>query len=97
MRTEELYRKKICEMCGRVAYEKCIGKQVFDGGYTSVNRFEDSGFGSIVIMCHDLNDIQPQTNTVHVCTSCAQKLLAAVTMTIEQAKRSAETRKQEEM
>lgn len=41
---DEIFRRKVCDICGREVYEKCTGESVLDGGFTIYNTFEDSGF-----------------------------------------------------
>ena len=86
MRNEELYRKKKCEVCGAVAFEKLINEKVTDGGYSTDRQFEDSGFGCIVVVCHDLNNLERKRDEVHVCPRCAQKIMDAFHMANDQAK-----------
>lgn len=42
----DIFRRKICDMCGAVEYKPYIGTNKFDGGYTTVNEFEPSAYGS---------------------------------------------------
>ena len=56
---DEIYRKKKCELCGKYAFEKFLGTtQVLDDGFTIIEDYEKSGFGSIVIIFWEIEDVK---------------------------------------
>jgi hypothetical protein len=47
--SDDIYRKRVCDICGDVVYEPYIGTDAFDGGYTTVNKFEPSGYTALFL------------------------------------------------
>lgn len=52
MKQNVVYRKKICEICKKEAYEKFLGEELLDGGYSTLNKFEDSGYEYLELPGH---------------------------------------------
>ena len=75
MDTENLYRKRECELCGSFVFEKFI-KDVkeLDGGFTHVEEWEKSGFGSMVIVTYELDPEKNPRHDLHLCPKCAEEL-----------------------
>ena len=40
----DIFRKRVCSICGAVEYKPYIGTEAFDGGYTTANNFEKSEY-----------------------------------------------------
>ena len=63
-----VYRKRVCDICGKVVYEKRLSLNCFicvDGYAEPTETFEKSGF--------DLLDV-PGYNRITVCPSCADAM-----------------------
>lgn len=68
----EIYRKRGCQLCGAFVFEKHLGtNQVLDGGFTRVEKFEKSGYGSLVVVGYDLPFSRIE---LKLCPECAEKL-----------------------
>lgn len=82
MNNNEIYRKRECELCGFFTFEKHLGTAaVLDGGFTRIENFEKSGFGSLVIVPHDLEFSRIE---LHLCPDCAKKFEAVIDKTIKE-------------
>lgn len=81
MSKDEIYRRRCCELCGREAFEKLINQSELDGGYTTVNHYELSGFGSAVFCWYDVDIGRKE---YRLCPSCAERINNAITDTVEQ-------------
>lgn len=80
----EMYRKRECELCGSFAFEKHLGtNQVLDGGFTRVEKFEKSGYGSLVVVGYDLPLSRIE---LKLCPVCAEKLDTIITDSIKRMK-----------
>ena len=84
---ENIYRKRECELCGNYTFEKWLGTSaVLDGGYTRVEDFEKSGFGSIVVNYWDIAAIEDSRFEYKLCPDCAKKLDYYIRLKIEELK-----------
>lgn len=82
--SDEIYRKKECELCGSFAFEKHLGtNQALDGGFTRVEKFEKSGYGSLVVVAYGLNFPRIE---LKLCPVCAEKLDTIITDSIKRMK-----------
>jgi hypothetical protein len=43
-RMNDIYKRYKCDFCGSVEYKKYIGTEQFDGGYTTINKFDPSDY-----------------------------------------------------
>lgn len=73
MKNEAIYRKRECDLCGDYCFEKHLGTaKVLDGGFTRVEDWEKSGFGSLVAVFWEFDHL-PRV-AVKLCPACAEKL-----------------------
>lgn len=87
----EVYRKKECELCGKFTYEKHLGTgAILDGGFTRNEKFEESGFGTLVINYWGIKDIKDTRVELQLCPDCAKQIDLALYKAIEKLKRSAD-------
>lgn len=40
----DIFRKKVCAICGEVEWKPYIGTQALDGGFTKISNFEPSEY-----------------------------------------------------
>lgn len=40
----DIFMRFKCDLCGRTEYKKYLGTEQFDGGYTTINKFEPSDY-----------------------------------------------------
>ena len=86
MMSEDVYRKRECDLCGKFAFEKYLGtSKVLDGGFTRVGKFENCGFCYFSVVWHD---IDADWVDLKLCTDCAKKIDLAIHETINRLKRS---------
>lgn len=72
---KDIYRKRECELCGKYTFEKWLGtKAVLDGGFTRIEDFEKSGFGSIVVNFCDIDTVRNTRFEYRLCPDCARKI-----------------------
>lgn len=70
-----IYRKRECEACGKYTFEKWRGTGVVtDGGFTTIDDWEQSGFGSIVVNYWDITSVDESRFEYRLCPDCAKKL-----------------------
>ncbi len=75
MDKNNIYRKKECEICGKYTFEKFIEtKGEFDGGFTQIEEWEESGFGSMVVCYHSLAGVRDSRLEYKLCPDCAKKI-----------------------
>lgn len=87
IKEENLYRKKECDLCGSYAFEKWLGTtKVLDGGFTQVESFEKSGFGSIVVSYWDMPSIKESRLEYQLCPDCAREINEMLYLTIDKLK-----------
>ena len=85
---DELYRKKNCDLCGKIAFEKHIGtKNILDGGFTRIEDFEPSGFGSMVIVFHELRDLKDSRVVLNLCPDCAREFDLGISKLLAELKK----------
>lgn len=82
---ENIYRKKECELCGKYAFEKWLGTSaVLDGGFTRVEEFEPSGFGSIVVNYWDITTVKDSRFEHRLCPDCAREIDTCIRSKIDE-------------
>ena len=87
MDKDNIYRKRSCELCGNYAFEKHLGTEAaLDGGYTRIENFEESGFGSMVITLWGLHSDNGNRQEFKLCPDCFSKIDHAIHDTIIQIK-----------
>ena len=80
MREEVLYRKRECEICGEIAYEKHLGTaKVLDGGFTRVEDWEKSGFCRLVATFWYAEHLNDGRIELTMCPACAKKVHSNLT------------------
>lgn len=90
MEQDEIYRKKQCEICGQVVYEKYLGvSNELDGGYTKIHDFENSGFGKIqfIYNAFGIENKHEQCFSIIVCPQCASMLDLKISSFAEEIKK----------
>lgn len=87
MDKNNIYRKKECNLCGAFAFEKFnkIAKTL-DGGFTTIEDWERSGFGSIVINYWNLDSVKIDRFEFGLCPDCAKELDDCIHSKIEEIK-----------
>lgn len=86
-----IYRRRECELCGAFTYEKHIGtSKILDGGFTRIEDFEPSGFGSIVINFWECKNLKNSRVEIKLCPACAGKLDKAIADAIRELKTEAQ-------
>lgn len=94
MQEDNIYRKKECELCGKFAFEKFIKtKGELDGGFTQIEEWEQSGFGSMVVVFHEIATIKNSRFELKLCPDCARKIDLAVAKQIKEIKENTENGK----
>ena len=89
MENEVLYRKRECALCGAYAFEKHLGTaKVLDGGFTKIEAWERSGFGTMVVVPHEFKHLD--RIDLGLCSLCGEKLHKAICDAIEEIKRGEE-------
>lgn len=84
---ENIYRKKECELCGKYAFEKWLGTSaVLDGGFTRVEDFEKSGFGSIVVNYWGITSLNNSRLEYRLCPDCAREIDVCIRLKIDELK-----------
>ena len=85
---DELYRKKKCDLCGKYTFEKWLStKAVLDGGFTRVEEFEKSGFGSMVVVFYGIErDTSPRID-LELCPDCAKEIMLSISKTTAELKK----------
>ena len=84
---KNLYRKRKCDFCGAFAFEKYMKELAsLDGGFTKVNEWEKSGFGSIVVSYWGVEDVKEGRFEYNLCPDCAKKLDSYIHSKIEELK-----------
>lgn len=85
---DEMYRKRVCEICGKFAFEKHLGtKSVLDGGFTRIEEYEKSGFGSLVIVPYELENFKNSRMELKLCPDCAEEIDIAISKKITDLKK----------
>ena len=85
---DELYRKKECDLCGKYIFEKWLStKAVLDGGFTRVEEFEKSGFGSMVVVFWDIEGVNDPRIDLKLCPDCAKEIMLSISKTIAELKK----------
>lgn len=88
MKEDNLYRKKECELCGKYAFEKFIKtKAELDGGFTRIEEWEQSGFGSLVTVFHDIKDLKNSRSEFKLCPDCAKQIDFAIYNKVKELKK----------
>lgn len=88
MQKSAIYRKKECDLCKNYCFEKHLGTaQILDGGFTRIEDWEPSGYGSMVVVWHG---IKQDRIDLHLCPSCAAKLEKAIQTAIKELYKEAE-------
>ena len=90
MEQDEIYRKKQCEICGQVVYEKYLGVvNELDGGYTKIHDWENSGFGKIqfIYNAFGIENKHEQCFSIIVCPKCASMLDLKISSFAEEIKK----------
>lgn len=78
---DDLYRRRVCGLCGKEVYEKLLNTDELDGGYTRINKFEDSGFeDTCIIMCLAKRHEWDMT----LCPDCQEKVKQIVIKAMEE-------------
>ena len=86
MEKDNLYRKKECDLCGKYAFEKWLGTNaVLDGGFTRVENFEASGFGSVVVIFNNQSRETPRIEC-RLCPDCTKELYSFIHLKIDEMK-----------
>ncbi len=84
MQGEHFYRKRTCELCGKFSFEKHLGtSKILDGGFTRIEDFEKSGFGTMVICYRGIENVKDTRVELHLCPDCAKHIDIALYKTIE--------------
>ena len=84
---EKIYRKRECELCGKHVFEKWLGTSaVLDGGFTRLEEFEQSGFGSIVVNYWDITAVKDSRFEYRLCPDCARELDTCIHSKIDELK-----------
>ena len=65
-----LYRKKVCQRCGAEKMEKLISYR--DTDWVEEPVFEQSGFGTVVIVPYDLPALSREE--LNLCVNCSAEL-----------------------
>ena len=87
MQEDNIYRKKECELCGKYAFEKFIKVvKELDGGFTRIEEWEKSGFGSMVVVFHEIAPIKDSRFELKLCPNCARKIDYAIAKQIKEIK-----------
>ena len=89
MEQDEIYRKKQCEICGQVVYEKYLGVvNELDGGYTKIHDWENSGFGKIqfIYNAFGIENKHEQCFSIVACPKCASMLDSKISSFAEEIK-----------
>lgn len=60
----DIFKRFKCDLCGKTEYKKYIGTEQFDGGYTTINKFEPS----------DYIDLQIGKKYYKLCPKCVNDL-----------------------
>ena len=85
---DELYRKKECELCGKYTFEKWLStKAVLDGGFTRVEDFEKSGFGSVIVIFDGIESVNDSRIELKLCPDCAQEIILSIAKPIAELKK----------
>ena len=88
MKENNLYRKKECELCGKYAFEKFIKtKAELDGGFTRIEEWEQSGFGSLVTVFYDIKDLKNSRSEFKLCPDCAKQIDFAIYNKVKELKK----------
>ena len=91
MNEDNIYRKKECELCGKYAFEKFIKTtKVLDGGFTRIEKWEESGFGGMVVVFHEIATIKDSRFELKLCPDCARKIDLAIANQIKEIKKYTE-------
>lgn len=87
MANGDIYRKRECDLCDAFAYEKHLGtSEVLDGGFTRIEDWEPSGFGSLVINFWETKGLQHNRIEKKLCPACAMKMDRAICEAIRKIK-----------
>lgn len=85
---DELYRKKECELCGKHTFEKWLGtKAILDGGFTRVEDFEKSGFGSVIVIFDGIESVNDSRIELKLCPDCAKEIMLSIAKPIAELKK----------
>ena len=88
MDKSNIYRKRECEICGASVFEKFLGvAKELDGGFTQIEDWEESGFGSVVIVYYDIKSVEDSRLEYKLCPDCAEKLNSYIRLKIEALKK----------
>ena len=86
METENIYRKRKCNLCGSYSFEKYLGtEKVLDGGFTRIENWEKSGFGEMVAVFWEFDGLDRVD--VPLCRACAEKLYKVIGDTMEELRK----------
>lgn len=47
--SSNIFKRYICDFCGKIEYKEYLGTKEFDGGYTAVNEFEPTSYNTLRI------------------------------------------------
>ena len=82
----------MCEICGAYAFEKHLGTgKILDGGFTRNEKFEASGFGCLVVVFHDFEDLKNSRIEIRLCPNCARQFDLAISNKIAELKKKYES------
>lgn len=88
MDKNNIYRKRKCDLCGASTFEKFIKvAQELDGGFTEIEEWEKSGFGSMVVNYWDIKSVKRGRFEYSLCPDCAEKLDSYIHLKIEELKK----------
>ena len=88
MDENNIYRKRKCDLCGAFTFEKFIKvAKELDGGFTQIEEWEKSGFGSMVVTYWDIESVKEGRLDYHLCPDCAEKIDSCIHSKIEELKK----------
>ena len=89
MANEAIYRKRECDLCGDYCFEKHLGTaKVLDGGFTRIEQWERSGFGSMVTTFWEFEHL-PRME-VKLCSACAEKIHRSICDAMEEIRKDSQ-------
>lgn len=90
MNKDNIYRKKACDLCGATTFEKFIKvAEELDGGFTQIEKWEESGFGNMVVNYRNIVSVKEKRFEYSLCPNCAEKIDSFLHSKIDELKKEA--------
>lgn len=90
MNKDNIYRKKTCDLCGATTFEKFVKVvEELDGGFTQIEKWEESGFGNMVVNYWNIASVKEKRFEYSLCPNCANKIDSFLHSKIDELKKEA--------